>query len=230
MSLQALSWAFAQQSLKSPQKFVLVTLANYADENGSCFPGQARISLDTGMSVRSVKRCLKSLEELGYIWVENRQRANGSRTSNRYLLKLIQSAMLSPPKVPTCHPPGDTLSPPEPSLNRKLIKERKKEIKKKENPPPNGFDDFYFHYPLKVAKKAARQKYDVAIKSGVDPTTILEACKRYAKEQKKHGAPFTAHPSTWLNQGRYEDATDKTNAEPVYSFDSSTYNAHVVPK
>lgn len=119
MSIQAFVWAFAQNSLKSPQKFVLVTLANYADENNSCFPGQARIAEDTGMCIRSVKTCLKKLEEDGYISRESRQRQNGSRTSDRYRLHIIQGANHAPPKVQTVPIQGAGDAPPEPSLNRK---------------------------------------------------------------------------------------------------------------
>lgn len=67
MSYQALSWAFKQDISPSTAKFVLVALANYADDDGYCFPGQKRLAEDTCQSERSVRSHLASLERRGLI-------------------------------------------------------------------------------------------------------------------------------------------------------------------
>lgn len=87
MSNRALSWAFSTELPTTP-KFILVTLADLADERDSCFPGQEYIATTVGASTRTVSRALVDLERQGYIVRERRARANGSRTSDRYVLKV----------------------------------------------------------------------------------------------------------------------------------------------
>lgn len=93
MSNEAINWAF-RQKVPSTEKFVLVVLADYADEEGSCFPGQKRIAEKVGGSERTVRRSLKSLEARGLIRRERRSRGDGSRSSDRYVL---------PVNMPTGH-------------------------------------------------------------------------------------------------------------------------------
>jgi hypothetical protein len=46
MSVMAISWAWKQQ-VRTTIKFVLVALANFANDHGeSCFPGQLNVSRD----------------------------------------------------------------------------------------------------------------------------------------------------------------------------------------
>ena len=88
MSAEALTWAW-KIKLTSSQKIIVLALANYADQEASCFPGHERLSDMTGMSVRSIGRNLRELEDLGVFTKERRARKNGSgRTSDRYYLDL----------------------------------------------------------------------------------------------------------------------------------------------
>lgn len=87
MSNEAITWAF-NQALRSTDKFVLVALADYADEARSCFPSHKKTAARVGSSVATVKRAIDRLEAGGYLFVEARERADGSATSNRYVLNL----------------------------------------------------------------------------------------------------------------------------------------------
>lgn len=70
MSLDALRWALSvTDNITSTQKFVLVSLADRADENHRCFPSVRRICKDTILAERAVRNALRSLEESGYIEV-----------------------------------------------------------------------------------------------------------------------------------------------------------------
>ncbi len=65
------------------------------------------------------------------------------------------------------------------------------------------FDRFWEWYPRKVGKAAARKAYDRAARTaGHD--AILAGVIRYADDWTRDPT-FTAHPQTWLNQGRWED-------------------------
>lgn len=100
MSIEASSWAWRLQGLTASQKLVLLALADHADQDGVCWPGQSGIAKKTGLSDRTVKRARADLEKKEIIKVERRPGRGGGSRSNRYLLKLGQSANLTPPK---CH-------------------------------------------------------------------------------------------------------------------------------
>jgi hypothetical protein len=51
MSWQATTWAMNQKVGNAGRKLLLLALANYADENGVCWPSQGRLSLDTEASL-----------------------------------------------------------------------------------------------------------------------------------------------------------------------------------
>jgi DNA-binding transcriptional MocR family regulator len=90
MSVQAMTWAFAQELPPAP-KFVLVALANYANADASCcrcFPGQKTLARDTCLGERTVRRSLKYLERHGFIERMRRRRADGTRTSDEVALML----------------------------------------------------------------------------------------------------------------------------------------------
>ena len=95
MSIQAINWALRQEVKPSARKFVLVCLANYADADAMCFPGQASIARDTGQSERSVRAHLSALESGGLITRSHRQRLDGSRTSDIYELILAADSSSS---------------------------------------------------------------------------------------------------------------------------------------
>ena len=88
MSLAATAWAYRQDPGDPGAKFVLVALADFADEVGSCYPSQSTLARMTGQSDRTVRRHLKAMEKSGLIRRERRFGAGGSRTSDRYVLAL----------------------------------------------------------------------------------------------------------------------------------------------
>lgn len=90
MSYKALNWAW-EAELPTSQKFVLVALADMADEHESCFPGQERLARMVGGSVSTVHRAVKALEESGHISRQQRRGADGLRTSDRYRLNINRS-------------------------------------------------------------------------------------------------------------------------------------------
>lgn len=67
MSIHAISWALSQDMARSSEKFILVCLANYADESGVCYPSIARLCRDTSQDRKTVINNLKSLCEGGLL-------------------------------------------------------------------------------------------------------------------------------------------------------------------
>ncbi len=85
MSNRALTWAFDLE-LDTTAKFVLVVLADRADQDGSCYPGQETIARATGLSVRAVRSAIDRLIEAHVLTKEQRRRRDGYRGSDRYYL------------------------------------------------------------------------------------------------------------------------------------------------
>jgi hypothetical protein len=103
--------------------------------------------------------------------------------------------------------------------------EEKKKTIKKENPArkktiyPDDFLAFWKSYPIKVGKGAALKAWEKAKKDGMPN---LEAVLKAVHEQKqsqawlKDNGQFIPHPSTWLNQGRWDDEVEVDIAENAY--------------
>jgi hypothetical protein len=67
-----------------------------------------------------------------------------------------------------------------------------------------GFEDFWRAYPNKVGKDAAKRKFDALRKSGrVEFADLMGGLERY-KASKPPDREW-CHPTTWLNQGRWQD-------------------------
>lgn len=135
MSNEAITWAFKQE-LPMNEKFILVALADYADDEHSCFPSHSKTAARVGASVPTVKRCIAKLADRGLITIERRLRENGSHSANRYVLAVGGSVQSEPPPPPVQNDPpvqsdthprysdepgvGSPVTPPEPSINPHL--------------------------------------------------------------------------------------------------------------
>jgi hypothetical protein len=110
MSISALNWAFGMRGVSVSQKVVLISLANFSDENGYSFPSIKTIAEISCMSTASVRRALSDLCSDGILRVEHRFRADGSQTSSGYFLELTPPVNLTPPPLRMTPPPvtGDT--------------------------------------------------------------------------------------------------------------------------
>lgn len=82
------AWAAEQRLGSVGMKATLLLLANYADENYSCFPGQERIADETEQTSRTIRTHLAILCEVGLIRREARWKEGGGRTSDRYYLNI----------------------------------------------------------------------------------------------------------------------------------------------
>ena len=89
-------------------------------------------------------------------------------------------------------------------------KKKEKKQKKEENnippySPPKGdgeFSSFWDAYPRKVGKQAAEKAF---AKVNVPVEVLLKAIERQKRTEQWQDVKYIPHPSTWLNQGRWED-------------------------
>lgn len=85
MSFQAMAWAVKQTVGDDQAKHLLLTLANFANDEGKAWPSITRLSKDTEMSRRTIFRKLDVLVEKGLIHREPKETPAG--TYSVYTLK-----------------------------------------------------------------------------------------------------------------------------------------------
>ncbi|MFC4223550.1 helix-turn-helix domain-containing protein [Lysinibacter cavernae] len=219
MSNRALHWAW-ELELPMSQKFVLIALADMADEAHSCYPGQKMLAKMVGGSVDTIQRALTGLEGRGAISRKRRFREDGYRTSDRYVLsvgEVLKPEKKLKPQNPTLDIPTQDSAP---TLGRNLPHLRPQKQGGKNHQlttrepsvnPDTAFDEFWKVYPRKAGKAAALKSFLKAA-AAVGTEVLLEAVKRYASDP---GLPrekrFIPHPATWLNQGRWDDEPEAGN-------------------
>lgn len=97
MSIKAMNWAWDIR-LQPAVKLVLLKLADRANDDGECWPGQESIATACDMSERSVMRHIGFLERVGILSVGRRKGEDGRQETNLYTLNFL-------------YKPGDKLSP-----------------------------------------------------------------------------------------------------------------------
>jgi hypothetical protein len=78
---------------------------------------------------------------------------------------------------------------------------------------PNGdFEAFYRRYPRRVGRLAALRAWTSALKRA-SAAEIMAGLERQLPELSRRESKYIPHPSTWLNQGRWQDETDTAGTE-----------------
>lgn len=90
MSVQAITWAYQQTTSAPLAKFLLITIANFANEKFEAHPSKSRLASDMGCSESSVCKYLQTLVEEGLVEIEPRYVENVQITSIIRLLAYPQ--------------------------------------------------------------------------------------------------------------------------------------------
>ena len=194
MSIECLNQALKITGLTPTKKFILVLLANYADEKGACYPSYKHIAKTIGLKThKGVQKTIKEFEQLGYLKIEHRFLENKSYTSNKYHLTL--GRVIKDPSVLT-----ETSVGPTETFNTK--------DKTKTNIYGDNFETFWKLYPRKVGKYKAAMSFEKALQF-IFFDELIKATKIFIKEHERTEEQFIPHAATWLNQKRYLDYKDK---------------------
>lgn len=99
--------------------------------------------------------------------------------------------------------------------------EESREEKKNTPPTPQGggFDEFWSAYPKKVGKDDARRAFQKRKPDGELLALMLAAIAAQRESQAwiRDGGQYIPNPSTWLNQGRWQDETDPVQLSSEHS-------------
>lgn len=92
-----MAWATKQKLERSTNKFILLMLASYANEEDESYPSVNRLVSDTSMDRKTVLKALEALQELGFI--EDTGRRVG-RTKSIPVYKIVTSRIEAGPNSP----------------------------------------------------------------------------------------------------------------------------------
>lgn len=181
-------------------------LRSYAMGKEYAFPSRRVLAEAMHVSLPTLQAARKNLVDIGAITVEERRSPAGDQTSNLYWVHWDPKDD-SGKKVST--PPGKKLDPP---LSRNLYPNTDKTKPDKQTPVQKpvvvdddpSFNAFWEVYPRKEGKGKARVAWTKAIRK-VKVETIMSGAIRY-RDDRNRAPGFTAHPATWLNDERWDDA------------------------
>ena len=204
MSIECLNKALKIQfEGQTPTKrLILILLANYCDDQNSCYPSYSHIAKLAGLKdPKHIAKIVKEFEQLGLLSIQKRYKPDGGNTSNRYYLTIGYTDN---------HAMG--LQTPTPPILDTTPLVASNPPNTKEEPKDNTKDDMYDFkkfwsiYPRKENKHQAEIKYKLVIKK-YDQTKLLNMLERFLNdiEFKKTEKRFVPFCSTWLNQKRYLD-------------------------
>ena len=194
MSVRWITVVWEKSPYKGERLLLHLALADYANDEGTCFPSQRTLAHKARCSQNFVRVCLNQMVEDGYLAVQ--KEANGRGRTATYLLKTPHlrngdlangdSAERETPFVETITP---HMNRNEPSITQE-------------------FEKFWSAYPRKVGKGAARKAFAKALirHKNLDMQMILDAVAAYASTIKD--MQYCAHPTTWLVQERWADIED----------------------
>lgn len=92
-----LTWALRAHTGHAPSKMILMLLANYCDERGTCFPSIGKLAEQSELAVRTVGKAIEHLEGLGLLERTRDRRSDGTMTGNRFRLLLGDENAASDP-------------------------------------------------------------------------------------------------------------------------------------
>lgn len=97
MSIELMSRVWKSTDFRGTELLILLCLADHANDEGCCWPSYKTIAAKARTSPRWAMRCVKNMEELGYL---TRDRGNVGRANTYYLT------------IPPVRKGGEVSSPP----------------------------------------------------------------------------------------------------------------------
>lgn len=182
-------------------KGILLLLMSHSDGWRTSLEEIAKISSD---GVSAIRTAVDQLEEFGYLTRTKVRGDNGQWINAEWVLTdpfetpSLEKPTVEKPQVEKPHAENQTLK------NTNIKENQDKEYKVLED----AFTRFWEIYPRKEGKGVARLSFIKAVqKLKGDYETLLLRVRDYANDPNLPEKQFIPHPSTWLNQERWEDDT-----------------------
>jgi hypothetical protein len=202
------------------------------EHGGMAWPGLQTVADDIGLKSKvTIHNMIRRLQERGHLRIEWGRQGKGHSNHYWMILKGQQGDLFDPAKSST----QDELSggaksstQDELSENAKVHfsgvkssfsaaksssqdeqthRDSSKTHRKKHSPDDDAFEEWWRHYPKKVAKGAAHKAYQQIIRKGTaTEAELLNGVMRYAAERTGKDEHYTKYPAGWLSAERWKDA------------------------
>lgn len=240
----------AQQStLTSTQRLVALALSLYANQDGGrCHPSEEALAIATGLTTRSVRSSLARIEQEG---LAERRMIKGEGQAWRWTLWTLRlpegAECLSLPNRKGAEPvsaaPGEGPESDD-SKVRNVVPEGPEPVsayvdihvdkgRREKAPAPSSadsgaerFDDFWKAYPRKAgSKQKARASWVRQQLDSRADSIIANVVDRAANDQQWTNPTYIPHPTTFLNQERWNDEWTPATKRPSAAdrFTGKTY-------
>lgn len=195
MSVRWIAYVWESSPFKGERLLLHLALADFANDEGECWPSQPTLARKARCSVTWVRLGLRDLKTEGLLEVVSEGSGRGNRTQYRLLRKGVTTNGVSekgespaPERVHSAH-------------SRTYIKNHKESSVTLEV----DFDRFWKAYPRRVARGAALTAWSRVMSKPDAPTidAVLAAVAAYARSVSD--PKFICHPATWLRQQRWLD-------------------------
>ena len=223
MSIRLMNEVWVLPELNATQKLVMLALADWANDEGLCWPSIDRLGQKTSMAGRSVQRIIRELENMGFV-----KRDEVTGRGNRYwilapLTECHPRHSVTPP-LTECHPTPDTVSPNTSITHQGNNSNKGKRAKPAQEPPPKTgpFQDAINAQSQQGRARLNRPKAWIAwqrLSKVHGEEKLLAAYKRYLstdKDAQRDNGDWQAGLQVWLNQKAeiWIDAQTKATAPP----------------
>lgn len=200
MSVRWISHVWQHSSYRGEHLLLHLALADFANDEGTCFPSVRTLARKARCSEQWARRCIRTMIADGTLEIVEQGLGRGN--VNRY--RLISPVAKGATEIPETEiresvpaEKGNSVTSDtyiqnrhEPSLSPSLS---------------DDFERFWAAYPRKVSKGTARKAFDRVMSKSDAPSLddLLAAVARYASSVTE--ARFIAHATTWLNGERWND-------------------------
>lgn len=219
-------WILFHPDLSALAVRLYLVLRRHADSRGDCFPSRQKLADLLGVGVPTLDRARKQLVSAGAIEMRQRRGSDDRWLSSLYRVRwhprnetiqglgseslppsnetdaLTQTHLSTKTKDQDLHL-RDPLQPGEATEATSPPGLPERATQAGRWPERAFFEEFWRVYPRKVGKRAAQEAFTQATRV-TTAEIIITAAMRYAADPNRE-PQFTAHPTTWLRQGRWED-------------------------
>lgn len=216
MSIRIMSRIWEAGPTDPMQRFVLLAIADHADDHGRAYPSMIGIASKCGMTERGARGIIRKLEAGGFL----ETKVGGGRGGKSHYTVNPEGQTRN--DIPGMSKPGttrhetrnDTTLNPEPRSAEPSITIIKPKTR------ATRFDEFWEAYPhrggVKRDRKTSEQKYDKAVKAGISEQTIIDAAKALHRD-KTVISGFARDPKAWLHQEGWTEGIEEAGKEPSKS-------------
>lgn len=233
--------AAPDSGLQSTTRHVALTLSLHMNERGgSCFPAIETLAGETGLTYDTVRRHLRILRESGWLATEERRRGEGRGTTVFYSATTpgLTTGRETTGGLSTGGPTGDHRASDAATTGRETpgVEDANEGVSEgvssaltllsedldSASDADRSFDAFWALYPNRQKKPDARAAFKKAlVKLGGRPEPIMDGLGRWLLSESWQREPqFIPHPSSWLNQERWNDEpmrSSTANVEAVFA-------------